>query len=276
MPNYTTIFIQIFAFFIYSIGYSQSQSLKYCGIWHSRNIEKNYDFYVVLQSDGTYEGGIGYFISNQKETNCIWTVQNNILHLTEYSPNLMEYDIYTIDLDKNFWNYTINNQHHESHKITKPLIEIKDIRQKVGVFAYINGAEKWCIYDIDGKQTGTLKNAFYFRIVTELKNENDAIYYLIKDYYVNGALQFKGYYKKNYSNSIRPSSILDWALQVHGPCIWYHENGKIEKQGKFQDGYLYGESYEYNEKGKLIKIHLGKPISDYDFYIEDNIIGSRL
>jgi antitoxin component YwqK of YwqJK toxin-antitoxin module len=85
-------------------------------------------------------------------------------------------------------------------------------------------------------------SAAYFRPQPVLKGSR----YLLKDYYISGALQMEGYSKTSNDD------------KLEGLATWYHENGKLMQKAMFVDGYQEGELIIYDTNGSEISRGVNK------------------
>lgn len=86
-----------------------------------------------------------------------------------------------------------------------------------------------------------------------VKKEKEATYYretqkqgkltLIKDYYINGVLQFEGL-----ASDTTPKNEV-----FEGKATWYYPNGKIESFSHYKNGMKVGEEKSYDEDGRVTK-----------------------
>ncbi|WP_284652243.1 toxin-antitoxin system YwqK family antitoxin [Flavobacterium terrisoli] len=89
-------------------------------------------------------------------------------------------------------------------------------------------------FDKDWKPSSK-ENALYYRIV---KKEIDL--YLIKDYFIDGKIQFEGYSKV----AVDP-------LVHEGVAQWYYHNGAVERRAEFKNNNPNGRMVTYYSDGKL-------------------------
>lgn len=273
------------------------ESPAYYGIWRSVTIPGNEVFYFVIKGQSDYEGGGGYVITKDREATFSWTFRDRVFYMKEFDANYRshEYASSVTYFDGNNWSYTVGNQAYKATRISKPLTEISNNRLRVGVYSYVQGFEQWCLYDKNGVRPTDFTKTAWFRLAKSVRNDRPGVisygdhsewygsegstYFYVEGRYVSGNIQFTGYYH-SYYYSLYPEnyskgSVLDWNLAFEGPCKWYHPNGNLQLEGRFKQGVLYGPLRTYNQNGQLIKTEQGKPLSEYEYYVEDNIIGSR-
>ncbi|HAS39470.1 MAG TPA: hypothetical protein DCS93_03285 [Microscillaceae bacterium] len=83
----------------------------------------------------------------------------------------------------------------------------------------------WTIlYDKDWKVIQDTTQAQFYRII---RYQNDLPVGNVRDYYRSGQLQWEGHLLQD-----RPKELID------GKCVWYYENGKVERIGWFEEGTL--------------------------------------
>jgi len=89
-------------------------------------------------------------------------------------------------------------------------------------------------FDKDWKPTEKEK-AVYYRVTQKENN-----FFLIKDYFIDGKIQFEGYSKV----SVDP-------LVYEGIVQWYYRNGKVERRAEFKNNLPNGKMVTYYSDGKL-------------------------
>ena len=99
-------------------------------------------------------------------------------------------------------------------------------------------AQKIIYFDSEWNEIKNKKEASYYR---EVAKQGEL--YLIKDYYINGALQMEGTAVDDTPNR----------EVFEGKVTWYFPDGKVEMVSNFKNGNLLGESKLYNANGKLLQ-----------------------
>jgi TonB family protein len=94
-------------------------------------------------------------------------------------------------------------------------------------------------YDMLWKKVSDKNTAKYFRVVKDRPGGQ----YLVRDYYMSGALQFVGV-----------SKTLEPKLDIQGEGTLYHESGSVQQVGHFQDEKAVGFHKYYYEDGTLRKV----------------------
>ncbi len=272
-------------------GQDYLRNAPYRGIWQATS-NSGEVFYFVLKD------GVGYRITMRDEVTFSYLVNGNTFDFSMWdAKSYNSHSSTTLTyFDGNFWRYRDSNcgDTYEAVRIIDPLRTIKNNRLRIGVYAYVNGFGKWKLFDNTGNQANNLNKATYFRIVKEVRNEMPVVahglrlsdiwimgfyghtYQYIEDYFITGEVQFRGYYHfYYYPNEYSKGTDLDWHLVCHGPCKWFYRNGQLKQEGRYKDGVLYGTLKTYDLNGNLIQTKQGRPLSEYDYYVEDKIIGRR-
>ncbi|MFN8354713.1 MAG: hypothetical protein U0Y10_09715 [Spirosomataceae bacterium] len=268
---------------------------SYRGIWKATRHLTGEVFYFVLKD------GVGYRITMNDEVAFAYTIHGNVFDFSMYDNHYHNTKLSTTltYFDGNVWRYYSNEggrtDTYEAVRIQDPLREINNNRLRIGVYTYVNGFAKWQLYDKNGSRVNAIDKAAYFRVVKEVRNEKPVVTYglnngdtwamgiegdtydYIEGRYITGELQSTCYYHSYYYDMEHRSkgTVLDWNLIGHGPCLWYHRNGRLQQEGHYQDGVLYGTLKTYNANGILIKTQQGRPLSAYNYYVEDKILGTR-
>ena len=126
-------------------------------------------------------------------------------------------------------------------------------------------AQKIVYFDSEWNEIKNKKEASYYR---EVAKQGEL--YLIKDYYINGALQMEG------------TAVDDTPNQevFEGKVTWYSPDGKVEMVSNFKNGNLLGESKLYNANGKLLQdiVYDGRNnySGTYYSYIEDGNVNNMI
>ena len=95
--------------------------------------------------------------------------------------------------------------------------------------------EKRIYFDCTWKKTKK-SNASYYRVVQKITNGNSKAF-LVKDYQINDTLQMEGVYK-------------DKKLRIRdGHFVFYHENGKVSEDRRYENGTEEGLAVFYYETG---------------------------
>ncbi|WP_159090692.1 toxin-antitoxin system YwqK family antitoxin [Aquimarina aquimarini] len=115
-------------------------------------------------------------------------------------------------------------------------------------------------YNKKWKETTKDQADFYRPLPLQQKGENS----LIKDYYIDGSLQFEGWSKTSdlddsyvgkvvwfYSNGNKKSEVTYENGKRNGAEIIYYENGKIKKEQQIKNDQI-ENSKSYNKEGKLL------------------------
>ena len=124
-------------------------------------------------------------------------------------------------------------------------------------------AQKIIYFDSEGNEIKNKKKASYYR---EVAKQGEL--YLIKYYYINGALQMEG------------TAVDDTPNQevFEGKVTWYLPDGKVDMVSNFKNGNLLGESKLYNANGKLLQdiVYDGRNnySGTYYSYIEDGNVNN--
>lgn len=123
------------------------------------------------------------------------------------------------------------------------------------------GQQEKVYYDSEWKVTNKSKAEFYRLITFDEKGKPKG---KVKDYFINGTLQWEGYlsYADKYENS---------KDSIEGVSIWYHDNGNKSMQTNTVDGKLEGVREYYHRNGNISgrtnfkngKLH-GNSISYYE------------
>jgi len=126
-------------------------------------------------------------------------------------------------------------------------------------------AQKIIYFDSEGNEIKNKKKASYYR---EVAKQGEL--YLIKYYYINGALQMEG------------TAVDDTPNQevFEGKVTWYLPDGKVDMVSNFKNGNLLGESKLYNANGKLLQdiVYDGRNnySGTYYSYIEDGNVNNMI
>jgi len=126
-------------------------------------------------------------------------------------------------------------------------------------------AQKIIYFDCEWNEIKNKKEASYYR---EVAKQGEL--YLIKDYYINGALQMEG------------TAVDDTPNQevFEGKVTWYSPDGKVEMVSNFKNGNILGESKLYNANGKLLQdiVYDGRNnySGTYYSYIEDGNVNNMI
>ncbi|MCW3788249.1 energy transducer TonB [Plebeiibacterium sediminum] len=123
-------------------------------------------------------------------------------------------------------------------------------------------------YDNHWEETSS-SNASYYRIIKK------DLLYAVTDYYLNGQIQMKGFYKT-----------LDPEVK-HGEFVFYNQNGDVSNIVNYKNGVVRNEVNCYNEKGELIKGDIFDDELDvmpefeggwkgFDEYVSKNVVFPRV
>jgi uncharacterized protein len=114
------------------------------------------------------------------------------------------------------------------------------------LFSYLNAQTDTAYFDA-GWQVTTKNKAAFFRPKPQPQGSG----YMIKDYFISGALQMEGFSKS------------DTADLFHGLMTWYDENGKISQKAVYVDGYQEGEITVYSPDGTILAKGINKEGAPY-------------
>lgn len=104
-------------------------------------------------------------------------------------------------------------------------------------------------FDDDWNVVKEKKKASYYR---EVGKQGD--YYLIKDYYIDGALQMEGL-----ASVITPGDEV-----FEGKVVWYYPNGNVSGFTTYKNGVFFGESKLYDIEGRVLSDMNYKSFNDFD------------
>ncbi|MFC6267227.1 toxin-antitoxin system YwqK family antitoxin [Frigoriflavimonas asaccharolytica] len=149
------------------------------------------------------------------------------------------------------------------------------------LFQVVSSQNNAIYFDKDWKKTSKANAAFYRPI--PMKEVGELV--LIRDFYMNGTLQFEGYTFKNneekyvgdisyYDENGNNSSFRQYINKTKNSTLeYYHANGKIRKTVHYKDGLKDGETAVYDNNGEVLMKGIyknGKPVSgDFEFFSED-------
>ncbi|ADV48487.1 MORN variant repeat-containing protein [Cellulophaga algicola DSM 14237] len=131
-------------------------------------------------------------------------------------------------------------------------------------------------YDAFWNETTKEEASFYRN--RPLEKKEDLV--LVKDYYMNGNLQFVGwadeYREDEYSGEVtwyyengKKEAVRNYEYgSLNGASKTYYPSGQINKELNFEDGYLNGEAKIYNETGELAYEYTNKNGQPYNGYTE--------
>ncbi|WP_158974708.1 toxin-antitoxin system YwqK family antitoxin [Cellulophaga sp. L1A9] len=145
------------------------------------------------------------------------------------------------------------------------------------IFSILTAQEQTTTYyDADWNETTKEEASFYRN--RPLEKKDDLV--LVKDYYMNGNLQFAGwadeYREDDYSGEVtwyyengKKEAVRNYEYgSLNGASVEYYPSGQIKKELNFEDDFLNGEAKIYNEDGALAYEYTNKNGQPYNGYTE--------